>query len=72
MKREEKLNLREERVGAGGCLVESGVQVGGGVQTTRQLWDRALTQQERKRELLADFEGKAESCGWTRNGESSW
>lgn len=25
-----------------------------------------------KKELLADFEEKAESYGWTGNGESSW
>lgn len=51
-----------------------GIRSAGGWKGTdpRQLWDRALTQQGRKKELLAGFEGKAESCDWTRNGESSW
>lgn len=26
---------------------------------------------EEKKELLADFEGKAESCGWTWNGRAA-
>lgn len=66
------MNLREERLGTGRCQkVESGVQVAEGNRHQAAL-GQGSDPAGGEKELLADLEGKAESCGWTRNGESSW